>query len=48
MSTLYLWTCDALALQRGTWVITAGTKLGVSAFGLEIEYATALFQYVTI
>ncbi|KAK4705482.1 15-cis-phytoene synthase / lycopene beta-cyclase, partial [Phenoliferia sp. Uapishka_3] len=37
--TLYLWLCDALALQRGTWVIESGTKFGISAFGLEIEEA---------
>ena len=35
--TLYLWICDALALRRGTWVISTGTKFGVSAYGLEIE-----------
>lgn len=35
--TIYLWECDARALQRGTWVIEKGTKLGLSCRGLEIE-----------
>jgi 15-cis-phytoene synthase/lycopene beta-cyclase len=35
--TLYLWECDARALQRGTWVIEKGTKLGLSFRDLEIE-----------
>lgn len=39
--TLYLWIVDSLALQRGTWVISSGTKTGVHlpGFGLEIEEA---------
>ncbi|GAA5888543.1 hypothetical protein JCM6882_008991 [Rhodosporidiobolus microsporus] len=37
--TFYLWECDARALQRGTWVIEKGTKLGWSYRGLEIEEA---------
>ncbi|GAA5860988.1 hypothetical protein JCM3774_003217 [Rhodotorula dairenensis] len=37
--TLYLWECDARALQRGTWVIEKGTKLGLAFRGLEIEEA---------
>lgn len=37
LPTLYLWECDAQALQRGTWVIEQGTKLGLSYRGLEIE-----------
>ncbi|KAF2489054.1 terpenoid synthase [Lophium mytilinum] len=38
--TLYLWHVDTLALQRGTWVIASGTKLGVHLWdGLEIEEA---------
>ncbi|GAA5963806.1 hypothetical protein JCM8115_006338 [Rhodotorula mucilaginosa] len=37
--TLYLWECDARALQRGTWVIEKGTKLGLSFRDLEIEEA---------
>ncbi|SCV70134.1 BQ2448_1528 [Microbotryum intermedium] len=37
--TFYLWVCDAFALQRGTWVIERGTKLGVAVYGLEIEEA---------
>ncbi|GAA5820056.1 hypothetical protein JCM3770_002120 [Rhodotorula araucariae] len=37
--TIFLWECDARALQRGTWVIEQGTKLGVSFRGLEIEEA---------
>ncbi|GAA6040552.1 hypothetical protein JCM8097_005460 [Rhodosporidiobolus ruineniae] len=39
LPTLYLWECDARALQRGTWVIEKGTKLGLSYRGLEIEEA---------
>ncbi|GAA5927008.1 hypothetical protein JCM1841_001609 [Sporobolomyces salmonicolor] len=39
LPTLYLWECDARALQRGTWVIEQGTKLGLSFRGLEIEEA---------
>lgn len=35
--TFYLWECDARALQRGTWVIEKGTKLGLSFRDLEIE-----------
>ncbi|KAJ8606076.1 hypothetical protein MRB53_041231 [Persea americana] len=39
--TIYLWIVDSLALQRGTWVISHGTKTGlhVPVFGLEIEEA---------
>lgn len=37
LPTIYLWICDACALRRGTWVIERGTKLGISAWGLEIE-----------
>ncbi|BGP17727.1 hypothetical protein JCM10213_005308 [Rhodosporidiobolus nylandii] len=39
LPTLFLWECDARALQRGTWVIEEGTKLGLSFRGLEIEEA---------
>ncbi|KDE03949.1 hypothetical protein MVLG_05583 [Microbotryum lychnidis-dioicae p1A1 Lamole] len=39
LPTVYLWVCDALALQRGTWVIERGTKLGVAVYGLEVEEA---------
>ena len=28
MPTLYLWVVDTLALQRGTWSIVSGTKIG--------------------
>lgn len=39
LPTLYLWIVDTLALQRGTWVIESGTKLGWHLWsGLEIEY----------
>jgi 15-cis-phytoene synthase/lycopene beta-cyclase len=39
--TLYLWIVDTLALQRGTWVIESGTKLGIHVWpALEIEEAT--------
>lgn len=37
LPTLYLWECDARALQRGTWVIEQGTKIGLSFRGLELE-----------
>lgn len=38
--TLYLWIVDEGALQRGTWAIESGTKLGVTLAGsLEIEEA---------
>ncbi len=40
LSTLYLWIVDTLALQRGTWSITPGTKLGIHLWpNLEIEEA---------
>lgn len=38
--TLYLWLVDTLALKRGTWSITSGTKLGIHVWPhLEIEEA---------
>ena len=38
LPTFYLWVVDTLALQRGTWVIQSGTKLGWHLWdGLEIE-----------
>jgi 15-cis-phytoene synthase/lycopene beta-cyclase len=38
--TLYLWLVDTLALRRGTWSISSGTKLGIHVWdGLEIEEA---------
>lgn len=40
VSTLYLWIVDEGALQRGTWAIESGTKLGVKLAGsLDIEEA---------
>lgn len=40
LPTLYLWIVDTLALQRGTWVIETGTKLGIHVWPhLEIEEA---------
>lgn len=46
LPTLYLWIVDTLALKRGTWVISPGTKLGVHLWdGLEIE--EALFFLLT-
>jgi len=46
LPTLYLWHVDTVALERGTWVIQAGTKLGVQLWkGLDIE--EALFFLVT-
>ena len=41
ISSLYLWILDTLSLNRGTWVIEAGTKLGLQIWtGLEVECAT--------
>jgi 15-cis-phytoene synthase/lycopene beta-cyclase len=46
LPTLYLWVVDTLALKRGTWVISHGTKLGIHLWdGLDIE--EALFFLVT-
>ncbi|KAF3045669.1 terpene cyclase [Didymella heteroderae] len=40
LPTLYLWIVDTLALRRGTWVISEGTKHGIHLWeGLEIEEA---------
>jgi 15-cis-phytoene synthase / lycopene beta-cyclase len=40
LPTLYLWVVDTLALKRGTWSITSGTKLGIHVWPhLEIEEA---------
>ncbi|KAL7779160.1 hypothetical protein CFE70_008663 [Pyrenophora teres f. teres 0-1] len=40
LPTLYLWVVDTLALRRGTWVISTGTKYGLNLWdGLEIEEA---------
>jgi 15-cis-phytoene synthase/lycopene beta-cyclase len=40
LPTLYLWIVDTLALKRGTWVISEGTKTGISLWPhLEIEEA---------
>lgn len=44
--TFFLWVVDTLALQRGTWSIESGTKLGIHIWPhLEIE--EALFFLVT-
>ena len=46
LPTLYLWIVDTLALRRGTWVIEAGTKVGIHLWqGLELE--EAIFFLVT-
>jgi 15-cis-phytoene synthase / lycopene beta-cyclase len=46
LTTLYLWAVDTGALNRGTWVIAHGTKLGLYLWpGLEIE--EAVFFLVT-
>lgn len=46
LPTLYLWVVDTWALQRGTWVIESGTKLGIHVWpALEIE--EAVFFLVT-
>lgn len=44
--TIFLWVVDTLALQRGTWSIESGTKLGIHIWPhLEIE--EAMFFLVT-
>ncbi|KAJ4293258.1 hypothetical protein N0V90_008540 [Kalmusia sp. IMI 367209] len=44
--TIYLWVVDTLALKRGTWVISTGTKYGLHLWdGLEVE--EALFFLMT-
>lgn len=45
LPTLYLWVVDALALQRGTWVISSATKTGLylPVVGLEAEEAVFFF-----
>jgi 15-cis-phytoene synthase/lycopene beta-cyclase len=46
LPTLYLWAVDTLALRRGTWVISTGTKYGFHLWdGLDIE--EALFFLLT-
>ena len=46
LPTLYLWIVDTLALRRGTWSISSGTKLGIHVWPhLEIE--EAVFFLVT-
>jgi 15-cis-phytoene synthase/lycopene beta-cyclase len=46
LPTIYLWLVDTLALQRGTWAIESGTKLGRYLWpGLEVE--EAVFFLVT-
>jgi 15-cis-phytoene synthase / lycopene beta-cyclase len=46
LPTLYLWIVDTIALRRGTWSITSGTKLGIHVWPhLEIE--EAVFFLVT-
>lgn len=45
LPTVYLWVVDTLALRRGTWVISTGTKYGVHLWdGLEIEEAFFFFM----
>ena len=40
LPTFYLWIVDTVALRRGTWVIEAGTKVGIQLWhGLELEEA---------
>lgn len=40
LPTAYLWVVDELALDRGTWAIASGTKLGWCLWGrLEVEEA---------
>lgn len=46
LPTLYLWECDARALQRGTWVIEKGTKVGLAFRGLEIECVLPSFVFL--
>ena len=47
--TLYLWLVDTIALRRGTWSISTGTKLNVELWpGLEIEEAVFFFATNTL
>ncbi|KAF2207352.1 hypothetical protein CERZMDRAFT_122730 [Cercospora zeae-maydis SCOH1-5] len=44
LPTVYLWVVDTLALKRGTWVISQGTKTGRELWpNLEIEEAIFFF-----
>ncbi|KAH6888398.1 Squalene/phytoene synthase-domain-containing protein [Thelonectria olida] len=46
LMTLHLWIVDTLALRRGTWSISSGTKHGIEVVrGLDIE--EAIFFFVT-
>ncbi|KAL1586135.1 hypothetical protein WHR41_04834 [Cladosporium halotolerans] len=45
--TLYLWVVDALALHRGTWVISSGTKTGLYLPGIGLEAEEAVFFFLT-
>jgi len=44
--TLFLWVVDTLALQRGTWSIESGTKLGIHIWP-HLEVEEAVFFLVT-
>ncbi|RHZ66742.1 uncharacterized protein CDV56_108150 [Aspergillus thermomutatus] len=44
--TLYLWYVDRLSLQRGTWVIESGTKLGIQLWD-HLDVEEALFFLLT-
>lgn len=46
LPTLFLWIVDTLALQRGTWSIESGTKLGIHIWP-HLELEEALFFLVT-
>jgi len=36
---LYLWIIDAIAIRKGLWTITEGTRTGIELLGLPIEEA---------
>jgi 15-cis-phytoene synthase/lycopene beta-cyclase len=45
LPTVYLWGVDTLALQRGTWAITPGTKLDYQPWPhMEIEYVRLFYS----
>jgi 15-cis-phytoene synthase/lycopene beta-cyclase len=45
LPTVYLWGVDTLALQRGTWAITPGTKLNYQPWPhMDIEYVHLFYS----
>jgi 15-cis-phytoene synthase / lycopene beta-cyclase len=46
LPTFYLWIVDTIALRRGTWAITPGTKLGYCVWP-HLELEEAIFFLIT-